>query len=271
MRNLVPAGLLATLAVGCGDGPSTTPRAPTAPPPPMTPTVPVDPSAPDWLDWPFWNALAFNAHQCPEAGECSSTTLRSVGFRTLWILSSGDSTDFHIRTGRLMDPDTVEVARDAIRTAMLTLTGAFRGRITEGPQPGTGANTITIEALPGREFEERFGSFCAWAWIGSAPGNIYLHAGRVSMHPTGNQCAPYPLLLHEIGHALGFYHVPAGNVMHRSARHGAFTRIEEQHAQFAYRQQRGSRYPGFGGTTAALPPGPPRGAPVGVGCGENGL
>ena len=268
MRTFFSMALLATLAAGCGDGVPTTPRAPTPRPPPADP---LHPGAPSWLDWSFWNALAFNAYQCPEAGECSNTTLRSVESRTLRILSSGDSTDFHIRTGPLMDPDTVPVARDAIRTAMVTLTGAFRGRITEGPQPGTGANTLTIEALPGREFEERFGSFCGWAWIGRAPGNIYLHAGRVSVDPTGNQCAPYPLLLHEIGHALGFYHVPAGNVMHRSARNESFTWVEEEHAQFAYRQPRGTLYPGFGGTTFALPPGPPHGAPVGVGCGASGL
>lgn len=268
MKTLIPGALLAALAVGCGGGPPTTPRAPAAPSPP---TGPMGSGAPDWLDWPFWNALAFDAYQCPEPGQCRNTTLRSVEFRALWILSSGDSTDFHIRTGRLMAPDTVRAAREAIRTAMMTLTGGFRGVITEGPERGTGATTITIEALPGGEFESRFGSFCAWAWIGRAPGNIYLHAGRISMRPTGNQCAPYPLLLHEIGHALGFYHVPAGNVMHRSARNETFTRIEEQHAQFAYRQQRGVPYPGFGGTTFALPPGPPRGAPVGVGCGASGL
>ena len=223
----------------------------------------------------FWDWFTFDAFDCPSAGHCESydDPAPALRDRRLWPLSTGSRTNFHIRThsdngARRLSSARVGIIRLAIVDAMEALTGSFRGRITSGPEDVERSGTVTIHALSGGEFESEYGDYCGWAWIGRDPGGIYLNTGLISTLPEDGYCTLEPLMLHEIGHSLGFFHVPEGNVMANTAEYYSFSSAERTHGRMAYRLQRGALYPGFttaqtllGGKGAA-----PADAPVGVAC-----
>lgn len=241
----------------------------------------LDPTAPP-LTLPFnfsrrfWDSLVFDALDCPKAGTCepSGNERLALHDRRMWRLATGSRTNFHIRThsdsgGRRLSSARVGLIRLAIADAMDELTGSFRGRITSGPENVERSGTVTIHGLSSREFESEYGDYCGWAWIGRDPGGIYLNTGLISATPKRGYCTLEPLVLHEIGHALGFYHVPGGNVMANPIEeHYSFSPEEQTHGRLAYQLQRGALYPGYetlltllGGKEAG-----PADPPVGVGC-----
>lgn len=205
-------------------------------PPPPPPTV--DPLFNDRrFQRSFWRQLVFDGHECPRAGSCKGGTFYypSLEDRVVAVLS-GTSPGFYIRTHddaghRTFTSSQIATMRRVIPRAVEALTGVrFRGEILWSPQDFSahGWITITRESL-GEEV-------CGRAWVGASPGVIELD--------TSKGCSLGPLLAHEVGHAMGFFHVPnSTDVMYPSiGTRSSFSSREVFHARVAYQLGRGHPY-----------------------------
>jgi hypothetical protein len=123
-----------------------------------------------------------------------------------------------------------EVAR---RTVPALTGGKFQvTRWETGPTPrAPQAGWIVIERA------DLGPDICGQAFLGAVSGRIWLH--------TDNVCNLYGVFAHEIGHALGFFHVNSpGALMYPQARRSNISDApierERDHATFAYKRPRGS-------------------------------
>ena len=86
-------------------------------------------------------------------------------------------------------------------------------------------------------------AYCGWARIGSTIGRIWL---RVT---DDLRCFKMETFAHEVGHALGFYHVDGSaypnSVMNTPAAASRFTDREVYHARLAYQAGRSAPYCGW--------------------------
>jgi len=164
------------------------------------------------------------------------------------VLRLMESPRFYVKTvdqnGRAIEPEVLQVVRDAIFRAVPEFSG---GRLSvagfeTGPETRPGANGwINVDIL--RDPNER--SKCGFASVGANPGSITLYNDLCSC---GSNKIPGALVMHEVGHAMGFFHVPDRNsVMYpffvSSCPSGTLSAAEHYHAAIAYSRPRGNVEP----------------------------
>ena len=210
-------------------------------------TVTVEVRPPDH-DETFWREFAFNDYECRTPAACQATgrKYRDLEERALWRLPT-PSPDFFLLADSL-DPALVDLIRETIPRAVPQLTGVpYVGRMDAGPLDAQrlGVEMITIEGIragrpptaPACRGISLGGAF-ARATVGSLHGCIVLDMyRRSSLTPS--------LIMHELGHALGFYHTSGpADVMRPGnlGREARFSPLEQHHGRFAYTQPRGATY-----------------------------
>jgi hypothetical protein len=159
-----------------------------------------------------------------------------------------DSPKFYVRTidqnGRPIEPEVLAVVREAIPRAVsefsagrLSVSTLETGTETRATSPGW----IIVDIR--RDPNER--QTCGFANIGAISGSMTLNNDVCSC---GSNKIPGALVLHEVGHALGFFHVPDRNsVMYPylpgNCPSGTLSAAEKFHAAIAYSRQRGNVEP----------------------------
>ena len=209
------------MATGCGDngspvGPSTTP---------VIDVRPVDPR----FGKLFWQQLVFDQYDDP------GVWLRSLVLDTtspnvyIWL---GNAAGQRVVLGR-----HVTTMRRLIPRAMMQLTGhVYRGRVETGMEDRKRLGWITVR------FDSPYSNECGSANIGGNPGSILIS------WPFCDDDEYFPsTFVHELGHAMGFFHVKtyAAVMSHVGNSRSTFTPREQYHSQLAYEVGRGHEYCGW--------------------------
>jgi hypothetical protein len=164
--------------------------------------------------------------------------------------------NFYIRTlnpktGRPLEPQELEILTGTIRQAVPQLTGGLlsAGAIETGAdarEPRPGFINVTIVYEPSEDY-------CGRALVGVNPGEVEINYDRCA-DTCGSSKIAATAIAHEIGHALGFWHVDRGIMTAVISNHCAnvlFTEQERVHARLAYRRPAGNSDPDRDPTTFA--------------------
>ena len=191
---------------------------------------------PDFIGW-FWNQIVFNTNDCPPR-DCGEPLER----RSSYLLSTS-SPDFYIRTHndrgeRVVSEERAQHIRGEIPLIIAKITGQpFSGQISDGSELSNRNGQITIEFIP----QEEIGTtLCGQATIGSAQGSVQIVSQALSrdeFNVDGQGCPLFPVLRHEMAHAMGFFHVAyGGDLMSWLPEYVSdFSVREVHHMQLAYR------------------------------------
>jgi Carboxypeptidase regulatory-like domain/Matrixin len=160
----------------------------------------------------------------------------------LWRLT--DNPNFYVRTvdqnGRPIEPEVLRGVYAAIPKAV---TDWSAHKLAMGVlETGTATRPRTPGWIVMNILREKEAEFCGLAQIGAVDGQIELWDDRCSC---GSNKLPGALVAHEVGHALGFFHVTDENaVMFPTfpdrCPNGVLTTRERFHAAVAYSRARGN-------------------------------
>lgn len=207
----------------------------------------------------FWDAFAFDMFDCPDEDACPDYYRDGAGplpleERPLYVLPH-PSPNIYIRTERAngepgFSSSQIRTLRRVIPAAIADLTGEpFTGEITEGSADRDEDGWITVVAVRIADDPEQWernddGSIlCGRARIGWTNGRIRLSLDAVRSTPTRRYCWLDSIIRHEVGHAMGFFHVSStSHVMAPFARGRDFSSRERYHGQLAYQMERYTRY-----------------------------
>ena len=189
----------------------------------------------------LWRELVFNYLDCPPT-EAICDPLEERVLRRLPVTSP----NFAIVSQTLSD-EAVANLHEVLALGVEQITGEpYRGTIREGDGTRT-KNWITIEGVTGEDYGTTWSCSNAFvpqkgagsASVGSIHGCILLTMDR------GTRGAK-DTILHELGHAMGFWHTSNHRTLMFSARNAnqspTFTAQEQYHTQLAYRYPRGTTY-----------------------------
>jgi hypothetical protein len=189
----------------------------------------------------FYRALVRNGHEAPSQLE----PLRRWTANPRFYVRSAD------QNGRAIEPEVMTVVLASIPEAVRQFTGGVLAvaQMESGPEPRAAAvgwitvNIVRDNSLP----------YCGIAFVGRDPGEITLLDDRC---PCGSVKISGGLVAHEVGHALGFWHVANNrNVMFDTIQAGCpavnLSADERFHAALAYRRPPGNRDPDVDPSTAA--------------------
>ena len=142
-----------------------------------------------------------------------------------------------------------------IRDAVPPLSG---GRLQAGAiEFGAGERPPRLGYIAVTLFHEPEGERCGSAQVGTNPGRIWINYGATSL--CGSRCGNFAwsTIVHEIGHAMGFWHVAEGWILNtswfdRDCDKVAFSPAELFHANIAYSRPIGNRDPDIDPASATL-------------------
>lgn len=194
------------------------------------------------FDRDFWQQLAFNTHECPTdlggivlcgGGPLDKRRLRVLRYIPSFYIETHDDSGTPTFSG-----SEIAAMRRIIPPAVEALTGMpYTGEIREGARPTPGSireGWVRFRQVP------HLNDYCAAASLGNP-------AGLIEMIPSGavEGCRFEPSVAHEIGHAMGFWHVSERtDLMHLygGATVDWFSPREVFHARLAYEIGRGQPY-----------------------------
>lgn len=228
--------------------------------PPSTP-YPVAVSAPGslthdvWITWARGPRTGVNLDLISEAAPFSMDFYRQFVRGTFdqpgapWpVLRWTTAPSFYVKTtdqnGRAIEPEVMVRVLDALRVSVPAFTGGRYGvaAIETGTDSRAAAQDwINVDIK--RDPTER--RLCGTARIGANPGTITLINDVCSC---GSNKIPGAVTMHEVGHALGYFHVADRNsVMYPfipgDCPAGALSASESYHARIAYSRPRGNTDP----------------------------
>ena len=154
---------------------------------------------------------------------------------------------FFLRTvyqdGRAVEPEVLTVIRQALGWSVPGFTGGTMSAMvdegTQTPPPTSGViRILVLRDDPG-------GTVCGRASVGRNPGNITLFSDACNC---GSIKVPAEVVAHEVGHALGFWHVSdRRSIMYPTIKSrcpsGALSGDERYHSALAYRRSPGHLEP----------------------------
>lgn len=186
-----------------------------------------------------------------------------------WLKRWTETPKFYLRTvdsttGRAVEADVLALVQEWLRRGLLAWTNHQWSVTTL--ETGTGARPdsvgwIIVDFV--RSTRGEWEHYCGRASVGRNPGHITLNNDRCNC---GSIKVPPSTVVHELGHALGFWHVTdRKSVMYRQDPGGChpsdLSSAEQHHAAIAYRRPVGSRdidtdpeTPGFLRDTAQMIP-----------------
>jgi hypothetical protein len=159
------------------------------------------------------------------------------------VLRWESSPSFYVRTldqnGRAVEPEVLAVTLDALRRAVPEYTG---GRYSAAAiETGTDVRPA-LSGWINVDFRRESGPgvVCGRAFVGRNPGTITLYEDICSC---GSIKVPGSVTMHEVGHAMGFFHVADTNSLmypfdSGGCRAGALSPAESFHAAVAYSRPR---------------------------------
>lgn len=210
--------MVALLLTACGGasptvGPSPIPAPTPAPAPPPPPPVVL----PDGFDEAFYRQFALGTLDGPA--------------QPLRILPTSPS--IYLQTTGLQ-PATVAAYEAAARAVVPALTG---GRLSvtaweTGPDVRSErAGWIVTELVNDANAN------CGRSMIGAAAGHVWINTAE-KCHRNGDRVATASVFAHELGHALGFYHIDRDGLMRTPVPPDAApTALERLHGAYAYAQR----------------------------------